>query len=204
MGLFSTAVAVLLTVTVPDLKQDPQETSAFYLDNIYRFQVLGDSNVSRPFTPAQPPQFSAPKYAIWVNTLLFMSLCLNIFAMILALLIRESVPQHLLVTESPKISPLYRARVREIVTSELYDSLAFWALRVMINLSAWFFFSGLSVYLFNINRTVFGPVFCCVCLCFIACCFVAYWLVMVSAFFVVFCPLVVYLPVKSNLPLFAG
>jgi Family of unknown function (DUF6535) len=181
MGLFAAAVAALLTMTVLDLKRDPQDTSAFYLGNIYELLVLGDSNVSRPFTPAQPPRFSTPGYAIWVNTLLFMSLCLNIFTAILALMIRESVPQYILAAKSSQISSLYRARMHEIVASELYHSLAFWALRVMMHLSAWFFFVGISIYLFNINQAVFGPVFCCACLCFIAYCIVGFWLGKVSA-----------------------
>ncbi|KAH9977314.1 hypothetical protein BGW80DRAFT_1456616 [Lactifluus volemus] len=39
-------VAALLSVTVADLKEDPQKTSAFYLENIYKLQ-LADSNASR-------------------------------------------------------------------------------------------------------------------------------------------------------------
>ena len=79
MSLFSAVVAALLSVTVLDIKQDSQDTSASYLENTYELQVLANSNGSHPFTPAQPSQFSAPKYAIWVNTLLLMSLCLKIF-----------------------------------------------------------------------------------------------------------------------------
>jgi Family of unknown function (DUF6535) len=181
MGLFSTVIVGLLTVTVPDLKQNPQDTSAFYLNSIYNLQLqgLGDSNVSRTFIPAQPPPFSAPNYAILVNALLFVSLLLNIFTAILALLLRESVPQFLLVTESPQASPLCRARMHEILASELYHSWAFWALRVMIHLSAWCFFIGLFIYLFHINKAVFGVFLCCSCLCFIAYCIVGHWLVKV-------------------------
>jgi Family of unknown function (DUF6535) len=183
MGLFSTVIAALLTVTVRDLKQNPQDTSAFYLNSIYnlQIQVLGDSNISHPFPPAQPPPFFVPKYAIWDNVLLFVSLCLNIFTAILALLLRESVPQYLFDTESPRITPFYRARMHEIVANELYHSRAFWALRVMMHLSAWFFFVGISIYLFNINQAVFSPVFCCACLCFITYCIVGFWLGNVSA-----------------------
>jgi Family of unknown function (DUF6535) len=178
MGLFSTVVAALLTVTVPDLKPNPQDMPTFYLNSLYNLQVqvLKDSNVSRPFIPAQPPPFSAPKYAILVNALLFVSLLFNIFTAILALLLRESVPQYLLVTESRRISPLYRARIHEIVASELYHSRAFWALRVMVHLSAWCFFVGLFIYLFHTNQAVFSVFLCCSCLCFIASFIVGHWL----------------------------
>ncbi|KAH9955116.1 hypothetical protein BGW80DRAFT_1258326 [Lactifluus volemus] len=66
MGLFSTSVAALLTVTVQDLRQSPQETANFYLENLYKLQFLADSNAPLPSTPAQPPPFSVPKFAIWV------------------------------------------------------------------------------------------------------------------------------------------
>ena len=167
MTLFSAVVATLLTVTIPDLKRDAQDTSAFYLMNIYQLQVLSDSNTSLPSHPAQPPQFSAPKYAVWVNVLLFMSLCLNIFIALIALWIQGRVPRYLSDTVSPYLSPHYRAWMREILTSEFYDSRAYIPLMLMLWLSSSFFFSGLSVYLFNINRAVFGPILSCISLCFI-------------------------------------
>ncbi|KAH9987827.1 hypothetical protein BJV77DRAFT_1070393 [Russula vinacea] len=56
-GLFSAAVAALLGVTVQDLRPNSQDTSAFYLGNIY--EVLADPNVTRAPTPspiAKPPR----------------------------------------------------------------------------------------------------------------------------------------------------
>jgi Family of unknown function (DUF6535) len=184
MSLFSAVVAALLSLTVPDLKQD---TSAFYLEKIYQFQVLSASNTSLPSTPAQPPQFSAPKYAIWVNALLFMSLCLNIFIALMALWIQRRVSRYLSDTESPQLSPHYRARMREILASEFYHLRANLPLMLMLGLSSLFFFSGLSLYLFNINRVVFGPVLGCICLCFIISFFILSWLEKVSASYWVFC-----------------
>jgi Family of unknown function (DUF6535) len=132
MGLFSAAVAVLLTVTVQDLKQDFQETYAFYLENIYKLQVLGDFNASCPFTPAQPPQFTAPRHAIWVNALLFASLCLDIVTTILALMIREEVSTIIYFIESPHYNPQYWARVRERIVSEMMRSVGYSAQELMI------------------------------------------------------------------------
>jgi Family of unknown function (DUF6535) len=165
MSLFSAVVAALLSVTVADLKQDPQNTSAFYLENIYKLQ-LADSNASHPLTPAQP-RFSAPKTAILANALLFMSLCLNIFAAMQALTIRGFVPRYLLETESTQFSPHSRARTQEILASEWYDSKVFVTLAAILWLSPMFFFVGVSIYLFDINRAVFGPVLCCICLTFL-------------------------------------
>jgi Family of unknown function (DUF6535) len=167
MSLFSAVVAALLSVTVLDIKQDSQDTSASYLENTYKLQVLANSNGSHPFTPAQPSQFSAPKYAIWVNTLLLMSLCLNIFAALLALSIRGYVPDYLLLAGSPQFSPYYRARMREIFAGEWEDSLVPSALVTILWISPFPFFVSLSIYLFHYNRAVFGAVFSCICVCFI-------------------------------------
>jgi len=49
-GLFSVAVAVLLSVTVQDLRPNSQDTSAFYLGNIYN--VLADPNATRAPIPS--------------------------------------------------------------------------------------------------------------------------------------------------------
>ncbi|KAH9959260.1 hypothetical protein BC827DRAFT_1110013, partial [Russula dissimulans] len=81
-GLFSASVAQLLAVSVQDLRPDPQDTSAFYLENIY--MLLAEPNVSRPSTIPSPSPFSPPKYAIWVNTLWFMSLVIGLTCAVLA------------------------------------------------------------------------------------------------------------------------
>jgi Family of unknown function (DUF6535) len=167
MGLFSAVIAAFLVLTVPDLKQDPQDRSAFYLENIYNLQILADSKASLPSTPAQPSQFSAPKYAIWVNTLLFLSLCLNIFTAFLVLWIRGPIPCDFLDTRSPELSPHYRARKHEALTCQIDNGLAMCAIKSMLLLSPLFFFAGLSIYLFHINRAIFGPVLSCTCLCYI-------------------------------------
>ncbi|KAH9970880.1 hypothetical protein BGW80DRAFT_528981 [Lactifluus volemus] len=55
-GLFSAAVAALGAVSIQDLRPNPQDTTAFYVGQIY--QLLADPNISRTSilaTPAQPP-----------------------------------------------------------------------------------------------------------------------------------------------------
>ncbi|KAH9971548.1 hypothetical protein BGW80DRAFT_1320914, partial [Lactifluus volemus] len=52
-GLFSASVAAIVAVTaVQDLRPNPQDTSAFYLANIY--QLLANPNVSRVSILATP------------------------------------------------------------------------------------------------------------------------------------------------------
>jgi hypothetical protein len=67
-GLFSAAVTALLAVTVQNLIPSSQDTSAFYLGNIY--QVLANTtHTPILFSVATSPTSSPPNYAIWVNSL---------------------------------------------------------------------------------------------------------------------------------------
>ncbi|KAH9972292.1 hypothetical protein BGW80DRAFT_1120412, partial [Lactifluus volemus] len=89
-GLFSASLAAFLTVSIQDLKPNSQDTSAFYLANIY--QLLADPNVSRASilaTPVQPPSFSPSKSAIWVNSLWFLSLVISLTCALLATLLQQ-------------------------------------------------------------------------------------------------------------------
>ncbi|KAH9956661.1 hypothetical protein BGW80DRAFT_1150728, partial [Lactifluus volemus] len=89
-GLFSAALAAFLTVSVQDLKSNPQDTTVFYLANIY--QLLADPNISRASilaTPVQPPVFSPPKSAILVNSLWFLSLVISLTSALLATMLQQ-------------------------------------------------------------------------------------------------------------------
>jgi hypothetical protein len=69
-GLFSAVIAAVVVVSVQDLKPDPQETSAFYLQKMYQLQA--GPNISQPSVPStltDPSSFSPPTHAIWVNSL---------------------------------------------------------------------------------------------------------------------------------------
>jgi len=89
-GLFSAAVAALVAVSIQDLRPNSQDTSAFYLENIFR--LLANPNVSRSSIlaiPTKPPPFSPPKYAIWVNSLWFLSLAISLTCALLATLLQQ-------------------------------------------------------------------------------------------------------------------
>ncbi|KAH9965086.1 hypothetical protein BGW80DRAFT_1178987, partial [Lactifluus volemus] len=89
-GLFSAALAAFLTVSVQDLKSNPQDTTAFYLANIY--QLLADPNISRASilaTPAQPPVFSPSNSAVLVNSLWFLSLVISLTSALLATMLQQ-------------------------------------------------------------------------------------------------------------------
>ncbi|KAI0301534.1 hypothetical protein B0F90DRAFT_1628611 [Multifurca ochricompacta] len=163
-GLFSAAVAALVAVSIQDLRPSSQDTSAFYLQNIY--QLLASGNISQPSnipsSLAIPPAFSPPKYAIWVNSLWFLSLVISITCGLLATLLQQWARRYVKGTQ-PRYSPHKRARIRAFFAKGV-DSLhlpwAVEALPTMLHLSLFLFFAGLIIFLFNVNHTVFTVVSC--------------------------------------------
>ncbi|KAF8460575.1 hypothetical protein DFH94DRAFT_123791 [Russula ochroleuca] len=167
-GLFSAALAALITVSIQDLRPDPQDKPTFYLENIY--QLLADTNVSRASissTVAQPPPFSPPKYAIWVNSLWFSSLAISLTSALLATLLQQWTRRYIRVSQ-PLGSPQKRARLRQFFfggVDNLHFLLATDAVPTLLHLSVFLFFAGLLILLKNINRTVFDAVVVWVVLC---------------------------------------
>ncbi|KAF8494144.1 hypothetical protein F5888DRAFT_1588427, partial [Russula emetica] len=158
-GLFSAAVAVLLAVTVQDLRPGIQDTSAFYLGNIY--QVLADPNVTRSSIPsptAKPPPFSPPRYAVWVNTLWFLSLVMGLSCALWATSLQQWARRYLRRVQPGRYNPEKRAQMRAFFAGGVDKVHIPWAvegLPTLLHLSLFLFFGGLGIFLFNINRDVF-------------------------------------------------
>ena len=107
----------MLVISIQDLRQDPQDTSAFYLENIY--QLLARSNISSTSflsAIAKPPSFSPPRYAchlgeLPLNSLWFLGLVISLTSALLASLLQRWARRYVEVTQ-PQYSPHKRARVR--------------------------------------------------------------------------------------------
>ena len=159
-GLFSASVATLAAVSVQDLRSDPQETSAFYLENIY--QLFADPNVSSTSIPSirvRPPVFSPPKYVVWVSSLWFLSLVISLTCALLATLLKQWAGRYISITQPPRYPPHKRARIRAFFAEGIDKLHLPWAvetLPTLLHLSVFIFFAGLLIYLFNINYTVFS------------------------------------------------
>ena len=162
--LFSAVVAVLVAVSVQDLRPNPQDTSSFYLEKLYQLQA--DTNVPRPSTPsamATPPAFSPPRYAVWVNSLWFLSLVISLSCAMLATLLQQWSRRYLTITQPARCEPHKRARARAffaIGVDKFHVSWVVEALPALVHLSLFIFFAGLLIYLFNIHHTVFKVVVC--------------------------------------------
>ena len=152
----------MLTVSIPDLKSNSQDVSAFYLENIY--QLFANSslpNATIPSALAQPPAFSPPKYAIWVNSLWFLSLAISLTGATVATLGQQWAHRYISVIQHPRYTPDQRARMRAIFAKNALGPYAIWGAGLsplFLHFSVFLFLVGGLVYLFNLNRAAFGAV----------------------------------------------
>ncbi|KAN0140519.1 hypothetical protein V8E53_001728 [Lactarius tabidus] len=166
-GLFSAVVASFISVSIQDIQENPQDTSNFYLANIY--QTLADPNSSNisSLPPASPPPFSPPNSAVWVNALWFLSLVISLTCALLATLLQQWARRYLKITQS-RYSPHKRARIRAFFAEGVEKCLLPWTvetLPTLLHLSLFLFFAGLVVFLCNVNFTIFKLVLSWVGLC---------------------------------------
>ena len=153
-GLFSAAVASLISVSIQDIRQNPQDTSNFYLANIYQATI--NPNVSESL-PTSPPPFSPPNYAVWVNALWFMTLVISLTCALLATLLQQWARRYLKVTQT-RYSPHKRARIRSFFSEGVEKCLLPWAvetLPTLLHIALFLFFAGLVVFLCNVDMTIF-------------------------------------------------
>ncbi|KAH8991153.1 hypothetical protein EDB83DRAFT_2210847, partial [Lactarius deliciosus] len=162
-GLFSAVVAAFLTVSIHDLRPDPQDKPTFYLENIY--QLLADSNrtdVTTSSTQSHPPTFSPPGSAVWVNSLWSLSLVIAISCALLATLLQQWARRYIKLTQSRPSSSLHKqARMRAFFdegVQELHFQWVVDALPILLHSSLLIFLAGLVVFSFNSNHTVFKVV----------------------------------------------
>ena len=160
-GLFSAALAALVTLSIQDLIPNPQDTSAFYLKNIY--QLLANQSVSNVFigsTVASPPPFSPPPFAVWLNSLWFLSLVVSLTSALLATSVQQWARRYLKVTRL-RYSLHERARIRAFFHRGVERWHLSWAAHVVSilqHLSLFLFFAGLLLWLWNTNQTVYNAV----------------------------------------------
>ncbi|KAF8261201.1 hypothetical protein EI94DRAFT_1607954, partial [Lactarius quietus] len=168
-GLFSAVVAALVSISIQDLQPNPQNTSAFYLANIY--QLLSNENGTQTFTPsslADPAaSFTPSTAAVWANSLWFLSLVVSLTCAFLAILLRQCARYYLQLT-NPLYPPHKRAQIRAFFAEGVERLHLPWivdALPMLLHISLFLFFAGLCTFLFGIHQTVFSVVMSWVGLC---------------------------------------
>ncbi|KAF8494151.1 hypothetical protein F5888DRAFT_674340 [Russula emetica] len=162
-SLFSIVVAILVTMSVQDLRPRPRDDSAFYLQNIY--QLLANPNAYDASNPPPfvitPPAFSPPLYAVWVNSLWFLSLAISLTSALLATLLHQWTRRYVAITQPVHCSPHKRARIRAFFANGVDKLHLPWvveALPILLHLSLSLFLAGLLIFLFNLNQTAFNAV----------------------------------------------
>ena len=149
-------------MSVQDLRPRSQDNSAFYLQNIY--QLLANPTVYNALNPppiVAPPAFSPPRYAIWVNSLWFLSLAISLTAALLATMLHQWTRRYVTITQPIQSSPHKRARIRAFFADgidRLHLPWAIEALPTLLHLSLSLFLAGLLIFLFNVNQTAFKAV----------------------------------------------
>ena len=150
-------------MSVQDLRPRSRDDSAFYLQNIY--QLLANPNAYDALHPppflVTPPPFSPPLYAVWVNSLWFLSLAISLTSALLATLLHQWTRRYVTITQPLHCSPHKRARFRAFFANGVDKLHLPWlvkALPILLHLSLSLFLVGLLIFLFNVNHTAFKAV----------------------------------------------
>ncbi|KAI0282670.1 hypothetical protein BC826DRAFT_274421 [Russula brevipes] len=161
-GLFSSAVAQLVVMSIQDLRPNPQDTTNFYLQNIYGLlaNLSAIENASVPSPLAKPPSFSPPGSAIAVNSLWFLSLTLSLTCALLATLQQEWAHRYIRITQS-SYGPHKRARIRAFFSQGISKFRIPWVMDsvpVMLHLSLFLFVAGLVVFGWTISNSIYNAI----------------------------------------------
>ena len=156
-------------MTIQDIRPNSQDTSAFYLATIsQQLAQLNGTQISIPSSLSNPAvSFTAPTWSVWVNGLWFVSLVVSMTCAVLATLLQQWARRYLRVAY-PRYSPHRRARIRAFYRKGVERLHLPWVvegLPALLHISLFLFFAGLSVFLFNVNRTIFTAVISLVGLC---------------------------------------
>jgi hypothetical protein len=150
-------------VSIQDIRPNSQDTSAFYLAHIYQ-QSSTQPNGSRPSIPSSlsdpTKPFSPPSSSVWVNGLWFLSLVISLSCALLATLLLQWARRYERVA-NPRHRPQRRARIRAFYKQGVEKwriPRAVEVLPMLLHISLFLFFAGLSVFLFGVNRTIFKTV----------------------------------------------
>jgi hypothetical protein len=145
-------------VSFQNLTANPQDTSAFYLKNIYL--VFTESNTSSiPSTVAQPPAFSPSWRSVWVNLLWLLSVGINVTCAVMATILQQWARQYLRLTQAGELDPKRKARIHALFsrsTDKLLIKCLGYLLPCYLHLSVVFFFIGLLLFVFDINNKLFN------------------------------------------------
>jgi hypothetical protein len=158
-------VAALISISIQDIRPNPQDTTNFYLQNIYR--VVDPNRTDTGTFPSDPPPFSPPKYAVWVNLLWFMSLIISLTCALLATLLQQWARKYIGVTQ-PSVSPHKRAQVHAYFAEgveALHLPRIVHILPTLLHLSLFLFLAGAVLFLCHVCPKIYEVALPWTCIC---------------------------------------
>ncbi|KAI0298306.1 hypothetical protein BC826DRAFT_907152 [Russula brevipes] len=167
-GVFCTTVAAFLIEAYKTLKPDPSEISSRLLRQATQELAFIANGERYPFPTADPSEsepFEPKRWAVHVNILWFLSLCLSLFCGLIALLVQQWVRRYLRLTQRAD-TPLRRVRVRTFLFDGMQDFHIRWAVEnvsVLLHAAIFLFFAGLVEFLFAVNNEVAHVILAVVC-----------------------------------------
>ncbi|KAH9956539.1 hypothetical protein BC827DRAFT_754757 [Russula dissimulans] len=151
-GLFSAAIAALLSISIQNLKENPQDISNFYLQSLIIAIETGFADLDLvPFSPT-------PK-AVVVNLLWFLSLLISLTCAIMATVVQQWARQYIRYTQPSERGPKTRARIRAMFShsaDRLFIKCMTDLLPCYLHLAILLFLVGLLIFLFNLHIVIFA------------------------------------------------
>ncbi|KAH9037354.1 hypothetical protein EDB84DRAFT_1437485 [Lactarius hengduanensis] len=156
-GLFSSTVATFITISYPNLQQDPNVTTQSLLAQISRQLSNATNNGTVPAaSPCTQASFTPSASAVFVNSVWFLSLVLSLTCALIATLLQQWARRYLQMIQRNH-APHVRAHIREYFSRGAHRFRIFGlveALPFLILISVLLFFTGLVVFAFPTNHTV--------------------------------------------------
>lgn len=162
--MFSATVAAFLVESYKYLKPDPSEVSSRLLRQVTE-ELAGISN-GTPLTPPALEPFTPRRYAVRVNILWFLSLCVSLSCGLLATLVQQWVRRCLKLIRYSE-TPVHRVRVRTFLffgVEEFQIRLIVENISLLLHVAIFLFFVGLVDFLLAINHEVARIVRAVICL----------------------------------------
>ncbi|KAI9508981.1 hypothetical protein F5148DRAFT_1191240 [Russula earlei] len=153
-GVFSATVAAFLIESYKYLKIDSTDVSSRLLEQVTQ-QLAAISNGQRVTAPTLDT-FTAPRYAIRVNILWFLSLCIALSAGLGATLVQQWIRRYNRLTRRSE-TPIRRVRIRTFLFGGMKAFHMRWFIEnvsLMLHTAIFLFFVGLVDFLFAFNDEV--------------------------------------------------
>jgi Family of unknown function (DUF6535) len=154
-GLFSATVAAFIIEGYKYLSRNSNDTTNQLLVQISQ-QLSASATGSSPPPPFSLPPFNVSAAMLRVNILWFLSLVLSVACALTATLVQQWTRKYLLTTQLPS-SPQRRARIRTYLFQGVVrfrlDTVAN-CVPLLLHASVFLFFTGLVVFLFQIDKTL--------------------------------------------------